>query len=254
MRQFIVTLCAVVATLIVQSCKKEAEQPGQRPMPPVETKKQVAVVLQPEYLSTGKIDSAVAVWEVDGQRQLVNLTSRNDSLLADVQSSTKGDGKLIIKIYSTLKLQNQYKLQWVQEKPLSIRHNASTPINGPANFTDAMWLPRVALEDAVGNFAVVALRPDDPYFFVKDVRTEVKKLVVFRGYWQTKGGVQQVAGREWQCNQACIDEKRNIENIEFFKTLPAQIGTRTWNHIEIIILFNDSDWGGYSLSINHTLP
>ena len=61
-----------------------------------------------------------------------------------------------------------------------------------------------------------------------------------------------MGGGEWKCSAGCIDANGNIENQTFFDFLPAQIGTKPWNHIEIGILYETDRWGaGPVLALNH---
>jgi hypothetical protein len=233
--------------LLLPSCKKE---PAQQP---VVSKPQLSVALNAQYMPGSKVDSAFALWEINGQAQTLKMELHDDTLSADSKLFMEGDGKLIIQVFSHVKFENQYLSQWIQEKQVTIQHDKTIRFAGPASFTDSQWSPRVMLKDAIGHFAVVALRPDDPYFFIKDVKSTVRKIQVARNYWNTIGGVAQVGGGEWQCI-SCANANGDIENKQFFSFLPSQIGTRTWNHIEVVILYQEDEWGGGSvLSLNHSI-
>ena len=103
--------------------------------------------------------------------------------------------------------------------------------------------------------AVVGMRPTDPYFFVKQAEKNYREIWFSREYWRTKQGVQLVAGGLWKCMSNCLNAEGNILNEEFFKFLPNQIGTNTWNHIEIVLRYNmDQHGGGYLLDMNYDIP
>lgn len=243
MRKIIFLLPVLV--ILLGSCSKERvagtpNLPSEKPL--------FSIALSKPYMDGSKIDSAIAVWEVDGQLQRIILKRNNDTLSANMQQFQPGNGKLSIQIVSKLTFGGQYASQWVQQKQLLIEANKSVTLNGPAGFSDASWLPRVMLKDAVGHSAVVALRPEDPYFLVKDVPAHLLKLTVAREYYN---GINRVAGGEWSCT-ACIGQQVNVVNTDFFKILPQQIGTRPWKHIEIAILYTDDvNGGGYVLSVTH---
>lgn len=200
-----------------------------------------------------KIDSAFAIWEINGQKQTVKLQLSNDTLKTAIEQFQEGTGKLTLHLYTAIKFQEQYKSQWFQEKQLSIQHHKVTSINGPTGFHDNHWKPRVLLKDE-GNrhVALIGLRPDDPYFLIKNVAANVLRVAVGRDYYNTIGGIRQVGGGEWQCSTGCTDANRNIEDKEFFNFLPMQIGTKPWNHLEIAVVYVTDRWGGGSaLSVVH---
>jgi hypothetical protein len=129
-----------------------------------------------------------------------------------------------------------------------MQKNTSLHYEGPSSFSDAGWFPRVQLKDQIGHEAVVALRPDDAYFFVRDPGHAVIQLKVGRAYWQTVGGVFFAGGDLWTCTQNC----NYVANEEHFKSLPQRIGNKPWNHISITILFEtDVNGGGSVLSLEY---
>lgn len=133
----------------------------------------------------------------------------------------------------------------------SLLHDRVYSFSGPAALFDALWKPRVILNDAIGHEAVVALMPEDPYFKVKKVSTQVQRVVVDRAYWKLGGGIVNVAQKIWQCANGCIQYNEDFVNVDFFKTFPSAIGNSPWNHIEINILYAyDAMGSGYMLNFN----
>lgn len=247
---FIVHLLLVL--LLFSSCRKDSQQ---QPVVPPEAKDStvLAVNLNDFYMPAAKVDSAVAVWEVNGTRRQIKLDKADIKLTANLKKFTEGTGKLTLTLYTKMKFGNHSSSQWVLEKEMAINYKTPVVFSAPGNFHDMFWSPRAVLKDGVGRVAVVALRPDDPYFLVKDVPSNVKKIVVYRGYWNTSGGVRLVSGREWECITGCINANGSIENKEFFSFFPVAIGNQTWNHIEIIIRYDEANGWAYLLDLNHTL-
>jgi hypothetical protein len=246
MKQLIILL-NLSCLLLLAGCHKD-DFPGTPPT----AKPHIAIALNTQYISAAKVDSAVLVWEVNGEKKTIKMQLRNDSLTADITQFQEGSGKFSFEVFSTIKLSNQYKLQWVQEKTISLSHTNPVNISGPSGYNDANWKPRVRLEDVNNHVAVVALRPEDPYFFVKGVPNNVLTLTVSREYWKTIGGLQIIAGGEWGCANNCRDENGNVVNNTFFSNLPQQIGNKQWNHLEIIVLYvTDRHGGGSVLSLTH---
>lgn len=225
----------LAATLLVTSCRKTANE--NNPAPPA--KKFFSVKLNQAYMGSADVDSAFAYWKINGQKQRIRLSKSNDSLYTEMANFTEGTGELTVHVFSNKKYSNQYYGQWVSVKTVSLQKTNAASFNGPSSFYDADWFPRVHLKDAIGHEATIALRPDDAYFLVKDPNHALVKLTVDRGYWKTVGGIQ-LAGRDvWQCYSNCT----GTANTEFFKSLPGRIGTKPWNHISIVILFEVDEEG-----------
>lgn len=228
------------------ACKKDKGD-----NPPPATTPLLSIKLDNPYLAVANVDSAFAIWKTNGQEQRIKLEIRNDSLLKEMSAFHEGNGQLTIHIFSNKKYYNQYFGQWITKKNISLQKNKGTSYKGPDSFFDQAWLPRVELKDAIGHEAVVALRPDDPYFIVKEPGWhEMYQYSVDRGYWKTVGGIA-LAGRDvWRCQTGCA----NIPNEDFFTTLPARIGNKPWNHISIAVLFEINDGGeGWVVSLEHDL-
>lgn len=243
------TLLVLTFLTLWSSCTKKPVCPEPEPV-----NKTLAVALDKSYLGADVVDSAFAIWELNGQSTQFYLTNSHDTLSTDISKFQAGSGTLTLKIFSRLKFGVQYLSQWVSSQQATITTGKGLLITGPVSFSDLHWKPRVELKDAVGHFAVVALRPDDPYFFIKSVPGNLKSVIVARDYWRTGGGVNHIAGGEWECRSNCVNEKGHIENTQFFSSLPAKIGTNTWNHIEIAILYVEDQWGGGpGLSMTHSI-
>jgi hypothetical protein len=206
------------------------------------------VKLSQPYLGIAQIDSAFATWRTNGMEQRIKMTIRHDSLIAAMDLFTEGNGELSLHLFSNKKYSNQYYGQWVSHKTISLQKTKSLSYNGPSSFYDAAWLPRVELKDAIGHEAIIALRPDDAFFIVKDPGHVITELTVDRGYWKTINGIQ-LAGRGiWQCTTNCT----GVVDNDYFKFLPAAIGAKPWNHISITVLFEINNNGeGWIISLEH---
>jgi len=218
--------------------------------PPVVVASVLSVKLHQAYLPAAQVDSAFATWKINGSEQKVRLQLSGDSLKADINSWQEGNGTLTLHIYANKKYGNQFLGQWVSTKQLSIQKNTFLHYAGPQSFSDAAWFPRVQLRDEIGHEAVVALRPDDAYFFVKNPGHAFLRLTVDRAYWKTGGGVFLAGELIWRCTQNCTD----VVNEDYFNSLPQRIGNIPWNHISIIILFEtDINGGGPVLSLEQDI-
>ncbi|HYK56487.1 MAG TPA: hypothetical protein VEV15_08395, partial [Flavisolibacter sp.] len=114
------------------------------------------------------------------------------------------------------------------------------------------WFPRVILIDAPTNFtAIVALRPDDAYFLLKNIPAGFK-IELERHYVATPGGAVIVGGGLWKCNTVCTDERGIIENRDFFRPLAGQMKDRVYKMVEVGIgLFGDNYSSGPGFYFNH---
>lgn len=230
--------------LSFSSCKKDPIGP------PQVVASVLSVKLHQTYLAAAHIDSAFATWKINGSEQKARLQLSGDSLKADINSWQEGNGTITLHIYANKKYSNQYLGQWVSVKQVSFQKHASLHFEGPQSFSDAAWLPRVYLKDQIGHEAVVALRPDDAYFFVKNPGHSFLRLTVDRAYWKTTGGVFLAGEMIWRCTQNCTD----VVEEDYFKALPQRIGNALWNHISIIILFEtDINGGGSVLTLEQDI-
>lgn len=198
----------------------------------------LSVKLDGGYLEASQVDSAFASWlPAPGNpvtvAQRVKMQVRYDSLVVRLDEFTEGKGTLTIQVYTHKKYYNQYRSQFISTRHFLLQHQQPRSYQGPQSFFDADWLPRVELKDGIGHEAVVALRPGDPYFLVKQPPHALYQLVVDRGYWKTKQGISFSGGAIWECKINCTD----IENTDFFTVLPGRIANKPWDHISITILF-----------------
>jgi hypothetical protein len=215
----------------------------------------MAVNLDNLYIPSNRIDSAIATWNMGIHHQEIRLVMNieQNKLTANLEKFMEGTGKLTITLFSQKRFGNHRSSEFVMEKDLAIDHKNSVAFSAPASFNDMSWSPRAVLADGIGHVAVVALRPDDPYFMVKGVPANLTKMVVYRSYWNTAGGGRLIAGREWECSTGCSNSNGNIENKQFFSFLPAAIGNSAWNHIEIVLKYEVPNNWTYLLDLNHTL-
>lgn len=236
-----ITVTAVACiVLFAASCKKD---PVPAPPPPPPAKPVVAVKLSDPYLSIAQVDSAFATWTIPGgQTQRFKMQVGHDSLLVDRALFTDGQGKLTIEIFSNKKLNNQYLTRFVLTRNIALAHVGVNAFAGPKNFFDPDWLPRVELKDAIGHEAIVALRPEDPYFLIKDSKHAIVGWALDRNYSK---GINVIAGKVWTCTSGCT----NKENVDFFTNFPQQIGAKEWKHISITVIY-EIDHTGQAWMLN----
>jgi hypothetical protein len=241
--QKIIYFTSILALLSFSSCKKDpVRQPEAKP--PV-----LSVKLHHDYLGGAQVDSAFATWKINGSEQRLRLQLSGDSLKADISAWQEGSGTVTLHIYANKKYSNQYPGQWVSGRLQAFQKHTSLHFEGPQSFADAAWFPRVHLKDQIGHEAVIALRPDDAYFFVRNPGYAMTRLTVDRAYWKLGGGIFLAGEDIWTCTQNCTD----VGNEEYFKSLPQRIGNTPWNHISIVILFETDNNGGSILWLEHDL-
>jgi hypothetical protein len=248
-----VVLYMLAFTIALASCNKHVDEKPPASKPPV-SNPLLSIKLDTQYLGSTQTDSAIAVWKRGNVEKSIRLQLRNDSLVADIAQFEEGEGHLSITLFSKHKVRNQYYLQWVLKKNITIEKTKGLEYTGPKNFFDAAWLPRVELWDGVGNRAILGLRPEDSYFLVKKVRPNLYRLVVAKEFWKTVGGIQRIGGGEWNCATGCLNENGDVENTNYFDFIPGQIGARAWNHISIIVLYETDMNGGYSIDLEYDPP
>jgi hypothetical protein len=248
--KFILSILSAMLLFSWTACKKDNIPTV--PPPPFEGKAYLSVKLNNPYLGKTQVDSAYAIWKLNGEEIFITMQLRNDSLIADMERFTEGNGELTIFIFSNKKYRNQYYGQFILKKAVTVDKKQGLRYSGPTSFFDNNWFPRVELSDGPGNKAVVGLRPDDSYFFIKNVQPQIEQLVVEKGYWKTTGGVQFIAGGVWMCSTGCTNNNGDVENTNYFDMIPGRIGTKTWNHISIIILYQVKDNGeGWVLQLEY---
>lgn len=210
----------------------------------------LSVKLNQTYLTNTQIDSAFAVWKTNNQQQRIELVLRNDSLIADINSFNEGNGELTLQIFSNKKYYNSFKAEFISKKEWTIQKNKPAAFDAPASFFDNAWLPRVLIKDGIGHEAVVGLKPGDAYFIIKKPPHDYYRLAVDRGYWKTKAGIQLAGRGVWECMENCT----GIANEDFFEFLPFRIGTKPWDHISVMVLFQTTDSGeGWVLNFEHDI-
>jgi hypothetical protein len=235
---------AALLLLTLSSCEKDKETPIITPAP----KPLFSIKLEQQYVGSNQVDSAFAIWETNNQLQKVQLVPRNDSLIAEMSQFNEGIGKISFRIFSNKKFRNQYKTQFVGSRETTLKKSQAVNFNGPSSFLDTDWKPRVELWDGVGHAAVIGVRPDDPYFLVKDVKPGVTKLTIDKSYWK---GLNMAGQGIFECKSGCTG---NIENSTAFSSLPNQIGSKPWNHFEIYVVYEmDGNGGGWLLELTQDL-
>lgn len=233
------------ALLLLAACKKQ-------PLPsPVEENHRVAIKLNSTYLAAEKIDSARLTWETNGKVQEVRLQLSHDTLFTETKHLEKGTGVLTVQLFTSIELR-QRKLQWEKRTDLTLKDGQSVDWVAPLNFEDNNWFPRVIMLDVPTNFtAIVALRPDDAYFLLKNIPPGFK-IELERNYVATPGGAMIVGGGLWKCNTVCTDARGIIENRDFFRPLAGQMKDRVYEMVEVGIgLFGDNYSSGPGFYFNH---
>jgi hypothetical protein len=235
---------------LLSSCKKE--RLTQNPPPSLdEQAPRIAIKLNPNYLSAEKIDSATLIWETTTGTQEAAMRVSNDTLFAQTNTLSKGNGRLTVQIFSNVKLRHQ-SLQWEKRVEITLPKKQSINWTAPTGYEDGGWNPRVILIDALSKLtAIIALRPTDPYFLLKNI-PEGFKIELERNYARIPGGAEIVAGGLWRCNTVCTNPRGIIENREFFLPLAAQIAGREWKMVETGVgLFGPNGSSGGTLYFNH---
>ena len=241
---------ALLGMVLIIGCKKEATPPGRAPIPGDENPR-LAIKLDQDYLTAAKIDSAILLWEINGQVQQAKLQLSNDTLFTETKNLTKGAGQLTVQIFSKIVLRFR-NLQWEKRTNVSLQDKESVNWKAPASYDDVEWNPRVIMIDAPSRFtAIIALRPTDPYFLLKNIPAGFK-IELERNYTRIPGGAEIVAGGLWKCNTICTDARGIIENREFFRPLATQIAGREWKMVETGVgLFGSNHTAGPGFYFNH---
>lgn len=238
------TLLALAVVVLAASCKKTDVAPV------VVANQDLTIKLNTQYLPAVKIDSAMVTWENTTRAVTKKMILRNDSLVLPLKSFDKGDGTMTIQLFTQAKLKTQ-NLQWEKRFTTKLEANSSFSLQAPTGYTDAEWNPRVILIDGLTNLtAIIALRPEDSYFYVKNIPAAYPKVELERNYARIPGGAEIVTGGTWKCNDCA---GANVENRAFFDYQKTQIAGRTWAMVEVGVgVFGPPpSYGGASLYFNY---
>jgi hypothetical protein len=221
--------------------------------PPFNPPPQYLCVTLNNYMPQAKVDSAFAIWETNGQKQVIPLERKDNVLFAALRKFRQGTGRLQVSIRSNIQFSNASS-EWVHEEQASIQHNIDKTIPGPASYNDAQWLPRAVIVISHAGktlLGVLGMRPGDPYFSFQH-NSSVSEILVGRSYFHiTPSRNDQIAGKEWKCVNACGQVNGLIENTTHFRSLKEEVGTRQWNIIEYEIYMgfqNPFETFGYQLT------
>lgn len=234
---------ALIAMVFTASCKKN------RITPPVEVNQDLTVKLNTQYLPGTKVDSAMVTWDNGVHAVTKKMILRNDSLILPINSFDKGNGTMTIQLFTQAKLKTQ-NLQWEKRFTTKLEDNNSLSFPAPTGYTDAEWNPRVILVDGLTKMtAIVALRPEDSYFFVKNVPAASPRVELERNYTRVPGGAEIVTGGTWKCSNCA---STTVENRSFFEYQKTQIAGRQWAMVEVGIgTFGNTPVGGVVLYFNY---
>lgn len=197
------------------------------------------------YVQVNQVDSALLLWKEGSLEHQLKFTQRNDSLFIPIKDLPAGEREWEVLVFAQKRYANQYQGIWSTRQTLSLPGKQSIVLSAPASFTDAAWKPRVHLRDAIGHAATIALRPDDPYFLISPTTHNTLKYVLERTYWSTVGGPNAIASKIWECSNNCV----SLPNESFFTDFVQRIGSRTWNHISLVVVF-ETDPNGMAWILN----
>lgn len=233
---------AVAVILLTASCKKTN-------VPPVVVNQDLTIKLNTQYLPAAKIDSAMVTWDNGTRAVTKKMVLRNDSLVLPLQGFDKGDGTMTIQLFTQAKLKNE-NLQWEKRFTAKLETNSSFSFAAPTGYTDADWNPRVILIDGFTQLtAIVALRPEDSYFQVKNIPAAFPKVELERNYTRIPGGAEIIAGGTWKCNNCA---GANVENRNFFEYQKNLVAGKQWAMVEVGVgLFGNTPVGGAVLYFNY---
>jgi len=168
------TLLAIM--LILNACKKDTGNSDYS-----ETNAGLQIQLSNSYMPPEKIDSAIVVWEINGQMHSEHMHLYSNRLEVPLKNFSQGYGKLTIQLFTKTKLKN-FNLQWEKEVNITLVHTKSIILSGPSNIEDSAWFPRLIMIDQATNFtAIVALNPSDSYFRLINIPRQWNKLELERG-------------------------------------------------------------------------
>ena len=233
----------LISCLLAGACKKNKEA-HEIPAGPGN----LAIKLDTGYMPVNKIDSAIAVWEINGTSKTVKLHLSGDTLQAPLQEFSEGNGQLTIQLYTKVQVNNT-DVQWEKRWQFQLQHTEPVILQGPANYEDENWMPRVILIESFTKFiAILAVRPGDPYFCLKNLPAKYPYIELERGYYKIPGGIEYAGYGYYKCNGACGTE---LENRTFFAYMGDMVGVKPWTSLWIGVgLFSKTEVNSYGVSFN----
>jgi hypothetical protein len=213
------------AALLISSCKKENDFPENLPV-----NNDLEIRLDTSYVPFSKIDSALVIWEVAGQVQQHKLKLSGDTLRFPVHQLIVGKGRMTLQLYTQVKHRGEY-LQFEKRWNAHVSKQNSIIAAGPAGFNDGDWLPRVILKekDWSGTVLIAAIRPNDPYFSIRNISPRWPLLGLVRAYYKKLGG-QPLAEKVWTVDAT---GRLEIEDRTFFLSLGEQLANQAWTWVDI---------------------
>jgi hypothetical protein len=229
-------LTVLLAILILSACKKNNS--GEVLQPPV-TEKYLTVILNPDYLSLTKIDSAFISWTNGAKVDSVKLTPLRNDLVVAFNKLPSQEKTYQLHLFTNQKMGNNTPLLWQKDFTVNLATKNALNVVAPLNLNDVNWKPRLIMKDGAGLQAYCGIRPNDPYFRFHQIDQDWKEIVVDRSYWNTIGPDTRVGGAVWHASNV-LDATGSYANDNYFTLLPAQIGNQFWNHVEVVMLFTNA--------------
>jgi hypothetical protein len=238
-----ITCLVALAVLFLSSCSKNpVGEPKPVPEDP-KSVKELRVALNDSYLPLAKVDSALAIWTVNGTTQSVKLEVADGVLKTGLARFTqRGSGTLTVQLFTQLKVGDQ-PLQWEYRTVHTLDYSQTVLLAAPTRITDPRWNPRVIFH--YNNFmgskftALVALRPNDAYFELKGVEPVYAKKIEIRRSFHDKASGQLVFSRGWVCEQAsCLDQTWSVVDRQHFLILDEQLDGRSWDQFRVEAYFH----------------
>lgn len=231
-----------MSTVVVlfTACSKDPITEPKPELPGQEDVKELTVSLNNNYLPAAKLDSAVAIWEVNGTIQKVKLELKNNKLSTSLANfKNNGTGKLAIQLFTQTKL-DQIPLQWENRFNYTLKRAEALQLAAPADIKDPSWSPRLIYHSEIheANFlALIAVRPADTYFELRGVEPRIaKRIEVVRSFFNSDT-TNLVTSRGWIGKADNLDANGSLINREHFGALEEQIDGRPWNILKVRATF-----------------
>ncbi|ULQ54243.1 hypothetical protein [Flavihumibacter fluvii] len=225
---------AFLSLVILSACKKDTPVSIPNPSPG----KLVTVILNPEYLPLAKIDSAYITWPRGETTDSVKLHASGNDLSVSFDQLPSTEKTFRLHLFTNQNLASN-KLLWQKEFTVALSQRNALNVVAPLSIDDVNWVPRIMLQDQSGLQAFSGIRPNDAYFRFHKIEQSWKEIAMDRSYWNVTGPDTKIAGAEWRGTNV-LDATGSYENHDFYNFLPVQIGSREWNHIEIVMLFTNA--------------